>query len=104
LRDPIAVWDLSGGILEWNRGCEALFGFTRAEALGQHKELLLASEIPGSSFEEVKAQLLRTGKWAGPMRQRRKDGTVVQVDTKLQLETLNGKRVVLESMRSGDEA
>ena len=104
LRDPIAVWDLSGGILEWNRGCEALFGFTRAEALGQHKELLLASEIPGSSFEEVKAQLLRTGKWAGPMRQRRKDGTVVQVHTKLQLETLDGKRVVLESMRSGDEA
>jgi len=104
LRDPIAVWDLSGGILEWNRGCEALFGFTRAEALGQHKELLLASEIPGSSFEEVKALLLRTGKWAGPMRQRRKDGTVVQVHTKLQLETLDGKRVVLESMRSGDEA
>ena len=103
LRDPIAVWDLAGGILEWNRGCEALFGFTRAEALGQHKELLLASEIPESSFEEVKAQLLRTGKWAGPMRQRRKDGTVVQVDTKLQLETLDGKRVVLESMRAVDE-
>ena len=104
LRDPIAVWDLDGGILEWNRGCEALFGFTRAEALGQHKEQLLATDIPGSSFEEVKARLLRAGKWAGPMRQRRKDGTIVQIETKLQLETLDGKRVVLESMRAGDEA
>ncbi|HSC12676.1 MAG TPA: PAS domain-containing protein, partial [Rhodanobacteraceae bacterium] len=104
LRDPIAVWDLDGGILEWNRGCEALFGFTRAEALGQHKEQLLATEIPTSSFEEVKARLLRAGKWAGPMRQRRKDGTIVQIETKLQLETLDGKRVVLESMRAGDEA
>jgi two-component system CheB/CheR fusion protein len=103
LRDPIAVWDLDGGILEWNRGCEALYGFTRAEALGQHKEQLLATEISGSSFEEVKAQLLRTGKWAGTMQQRRKDGTVVQVGTKLQLEALDGKRVVLESMRPGDE-
>ena len=65
---------------------------------------MLATDIPGSSFDEVKGRLLRTGKWAGPMRQRRKDGTVVQVDTKLQLETLDGKRVVLESMRSGDEA
>jgi len=47
---------------------------------------------------------LRAGKWAGPMRQRRKDGTIVQIETKLQLETLDGKRVVLESMRAGEEA
>jgi len=103
LRDPIAVWDLDGGIVEWNRGCEAIFGYTRAEALGQHKEQLLATKIPGGAFDEVKARLLRTGKWAGPMRQRHKDGTVVQVEAKLQLEALDGKRVVLERMRTGDE-
>jgi len=102
LRDPVAVWDLDGGILEWNRGCEALFGYTRAEALGQHKEQLLATVTPGTSFEEIKAVLLRDGKWAGRMQQKRKDGTPMVVEANLQLEALDGKRVVLESMRAVD--
>jgi len=102
LRDPVAVWDLDGGILEWNRGCEALFGYTRAEALGQHKEQLLATVTPGTSFEEIKAVLLRDGKWAGRMQQKRKDGTPMVVEANLQLEALDGKRVVLESMRVVD--
>lgn len=99
LRDPVAVWDLDSGILEWNRGCEVLFGFTRAEALGQKMEQLLATRIPDTSFAEVKAVLLRTGEWAGVILQKRKDGSQIRVEAKLQLEALDGKRVVLESMR-----
>ncbi|MGN6571860.1 MAG: PAS domain-containing protein, partial [Pseudolabrys sp.] len=104
LSDPIAVWDLDGGILEWNRGCEALFGYTRAEALGRQKEQLLATGLAGATFDEIKARLLRTGKWSGEMTQKRKDGTKVRVETNLQLEALDGKRVVLESMRVLGEA
>jgi PAS domain S-box-containing protein len=42
-RDPIFIWDFDGGIVEWNRGCEELYGFSREEALGQLKEHLLST-------------------------------------------------------------
>jgi two-component system CheB/CheR fusion protein len=100
LRDPVAVWDLEGGILEWNRGCEALFGYTRAEAIGQQKDRLLSTVVPGASLDEMKAKLLRDGNWVGRLQQRAKDGSSIEVVSNLQLEAIDGKRVVLESMRA----
>jgi two-component system CheB/CheR fusion protein len=32
-REPIFVWDFDGGIVEWNRGSEELYGYSRAEAV-----------------------------------------------------------------------
>src|SRR6185312_8210995 len=52
-RTPIFVWDYDGGILQWNRGCEELYGYTLAEALGRDKAELLQTTAPGSSMEEV---------------------------------------------------
>ena len=37
-REPIFVWDFDGGVLEWNRGCEELYGYSSEEARGQRKE------------------------------------------------------------------
>ena len=37
-RSPIFAWEFDGGIVEWNRGSEQLYGYTREEALGQRKE------------------------------------------------------------------
>ena len=36
-RDPIFVWDFDNGIVDWNRGSEQLYGFSRDEALGKGK-------------------------------------------------------------------
>ena len=44
------------GIVHWNRGSEELYGFSRDEVLGQRKELLLRTEVPGSSFEALRAE------------------------------------------------
>ncbi|MBV9462401.1 MAG: PAS domain-containing protein, partial [Bradyrhizobium sp.] len=60
-RDPIFVWDFDGGIVEWNRGSEELYGYRREEALGRKKELLLGTSVPGASFAELKAKLLQDG-------------------------------------------
>ena len=98
-RDPIFVWDFDGGIVDWNRGSEELYGYSRAEALGKEKELLLGTTVPGSSFAEVKKKLLEDGSWAGELRQRTKDGRELIVESRLQLESLDGRRLVLESTR-----
>ena len=54
-REPIFIWDFDGGIVEWNRGCEELYGYSRQEAVGKRKEQLLGTTVPGSSLEELSA-------------------------------------------------
>ncbi len=97
--DPIFIWELDAGIIEWNRGCEELYGYTREEALGKGKEQLLRTEVPDSTFAELKAKLIAEGAWTGELKQRTKDGRLLTVESRLHLETFDGLRLVLESTR-----
>jgi two-component system, chemotaxis family, CheB/CheR fusion protein len=96
-RAPIFVWDFDGAIIDWNRGSEELYGYSRAEAVGERKEELLG--LDGQAFEEMKAELLKEGSWSGERRQKTKDGRLLTVETRLQLESFDSGRLVLESTR-----
>jgi two-component system, chemotaxis family, CheB/CheR fusion protein len=98
-REPIYIWDFDGGIIDWNRGCEELYGYSRAEAVGKRKEALLKTDVPGSSLQEMNAQLLAEGHWSGEALQRAKDGRTLIVEARLDLENVDGRRLVLESTR-----
>src|SRR5215813_872766 len=39
--EPIYIWDFDKGIVEWNQGCERLYGYMRAEAVGRNDHELL---------------------------------------------------------------
>jgi two-component system, chemotaxis family, CheB/CheR fusion protein len=97
--DPIFVWDFDGGIVEWNRGSEELYGYSKEQAIGRSKEQLLSTMVPGSSFSELKSRLIKEGSWAGELRQRTKEGRELTVESRLQLETFDSIRLVLESTR-----
>jgi two-component system CheB/CheR fusion protein len=100
-REPIFVWDFDdSAIREWNRGCEELYGYAREEALGKRKESILAPTVPGSSFAAVKEKLGEDGSWNGEFKQRTKDGRELIVESRLQLESFEGQRLVLESTRN----
>lgn len=101
--DPILMWDFDGGVLEWNRGCEELYGFAREEALGHSKEQLLSTAGAGFSFADVRANLLSEGSWSGELRQKTKDGRLLTVESRIQLEPFEGRRLVLESIRDVTE-
>jgi two-component system CheB/CheR fusion protein len=101
--DPIFIWDLDNGIVQWNRGSAELYGFSREEALGKDKQLLLKTKVPGSSFEELRRMLLQTGSWNGELQHRAKDGRDVTVESRIVLETMNGRRLALESTRDVTE-
>jgi two-component system CheB/CheR fusion protein len=88
--DPIIIWDFDGGIIEWNRGCEELYGYTKEEVIGKEKEQLLRTTVPGSSFAEAKAKLLSDGSWRGEVHHRTKNGRILTVETQLDLESLDG--------------
>lgn len=98
-REPIFVWDYDGGVVEWNRGSEELYGFSRQEALNQPKDKLLKTVVPGSSFEALKAGLLEHGNWSGELNQTTKDGRQLTVEGRIQLVPVEGRRLVFESTR-----
>jgi two-component system, chemotaxis family, CheB/CheR fusion protein len=102
-RDPIFIWDYDDGILEWNRGCQELYGYNREEALGKRKDQLLATTVTGSSFEELRIKLLDEGSWSGEVRHRTKDGRELTLETRIVLETMGGRRLALESTRNVTE-
>jgi len=98
-RDPIFIWDFDDGILLWNRGSEELYGYSRDEAIGRKKDLLLATQVPGSSFAELRSKLLAEGNYSGEVRHRTRDGRMLAVETRIVLETMGAKRLALESTR-----
>lgn len=97
---PIFVWELDGAIISWNRGSQELYGYTREEALGKRKEQLLNTAVPGSSLGEIKAELVRKGTWTGLLQQSDKSGRAQNVPSQLQLEALDGRQLVLETVRA----
>ena len=101
--DAIFVWELDAGIVDWNRGSEELYGYSREEALGKRTEELLRTHVPDATFAEVKAKLIEDGAWTGELTQRTKDGRPLTVESRLHLETFDGLRLVLESTRDVTE-
>lgn len=98
-RSPIFVWDFDDGIVQWNRGSEQLYGYTRQDAIGQKKEVILQTKVPGSTFERLRESLLEHGTWSGELQHRTKDGRVLAVESHIELFPVGERRLVLESTR-----
>ena len=70
--EAVIVWTLdaagrSGPITYWNRGAERLFGYVRADALGQTAPMLLRTRPadPELAFADVEGALRTRGEWSG---------------------------------------
>ena len=72
-QDAILVRDSEDRVVYWNRGAERAYGYTAAEALGQHVDALLRTELPGS-MAQIREALERDGEWSGELSHARKDG------------------------------
>jgi two-component system, chemotaxis family, CheB/CheR fusion protein len=98
-RDPIFIWDYDDGIVFWNRGSEELYGYSRAEAVGKRKDQLLKTEVPDSSFANLRAKLQADGSYSGEVKHRTKDGRELIIETRIVLQNIDGRRLALESTR-----
>ncbi|MET0531187.1 MAG: PAS domain-containing protein, partial [Microvirga sp.] len=63
---PCMVRSLDGVIECWTSGCEALYGWTAADAVGQFAQDLLKIQYP-EPYETIKAALLKDGEWTGEL-------------------------------------
>jgi PAS domain S-box-containing protein len=82
--DSIFVRDMSGVITYWNRGAQELYGWTPEQAIGNRSYELLRTIFP-APFEDIGAELLRTGRWEGELTHTKADGTEVVVASRWSL-------------------
>lgn len=83
-QDAIIVHDLDWKVSFWNKSAERLYGWTSEEILTRSLVERLVDE-EHDSLLEAKSTVLRLGEWTGELKQRKKDGTDVLVQSRWSL-------------------
>jgi PAS domain S-box-containing protein len=96
--EAILIWDLEQGIVLWNEGCQALYGYSRSEALGNRSHDLLKTRV-ANGVPQFEKDLTTEGTWSGELLQTSKDGSQVWVDSRRELFRFGDRSVVLETNR-----
>jgi diguanylate cyclase (GGDEF)-like protein/PAS domain S-box-containing protein len=81
LFDAVVVTDAVGIIIDWNKGSEILYGYTKKEAIGQPVNILHVPEDSEYITLEVISTVEATGRWSGEIRMLRKDGSIGWVES-----------------------
>lgn len=80
-QDAIMVRNLDHEVLFWNKGAERIYGWTAEEAIGKHARDLLF-KAPPPNFEEATKAVIRNGEWSGEIRQLKRDGEEIIVESR----------------------
>lgn len=80
-QDAILVRDLDQNILFWNKGAEKIYGWSSEEVLGKNAGELLFKER-SVQFEAARLAIIQHGEWNGEMRQVRRDGREIIVESR----------------------
>jgi len=83
--DAIFIRDMNEVVRNWNRGAEALYGWTAEEAEGKIAPELLKTVLP-LPLERIMAEMLNRDRWEGELVRTRKDGTQVVVASRWSLQ------------------
>ena len=81
LFDAVVVTDLQGIIIDWNKGSEALYGYSKEQAMGQPVSMLHVPEDTADITSEVISTVADMGKWSGEVRMLHQDGHIGWVES-----------------------
>lgn len=96
--EAMLVRELGGRIVMWNRGCEELFGFTRAQATKKTSfDLLQPRNLP--SPDDFDRAIRENGSWSGEVHYSASDGLDVWVESRQELISIEEKDLILETNR-----
>jgi PAS domain S-box-containing protein len=94
----ILVRDPDGTIRFWSHGCERLYGWSAAEAIGQSVSALLHTVLPVPA-DDIETAMLRDGEWSGDLIQTCRNGNRITVSVRdvLQRDVIGQPRAIMES-------
>jgi PAS domain S-box-containing protein len=90
-KDAIIVRDLNGKILFWNRGAEAMYGYSSEEALGKISHELLKTKFP-APLKEIDSVVYEQRYWAGELIHTTKNNEIIPVASRWALNANNKDR------------
>src|SRR5215218_960680 len=80
-QDAIMVRDLDHKVLFWNKGAEKIYGWSASEVIGKPVEEVIFKER-SRQFEAARKALIANGEWNGEMRQVRRDGSEIIIESR----------------------
>lgn len=96
ISDGVIITDINGIIIDWNKGSEKLYGYSKAEIVGQSVVILHNQEEGIRMAREVIGQTIENGFWSGELRVIRKDGVTRITETAtVLLKDENGHTIAL---------
>ncbi|MCL1058997.1 sensor domain-containing diguanylate cyclase [Shewanella gelidimarina] len=81
LFDSVVVTDSQGIITDWNKGSEALYGYSKEDAIGQSVSMLHVPEDTDHITSEVISAVGELGKWTGEIRMLHKNGDIGWIES-----------------------
>jgi PAS domain S-box-containing protein len=96
--DTVFVRDMTDVITYWNRAAEEFYGWTAEEAVGKVSHRLMQTIFP-VSMEQIRAELLETGRWEGELVHTKAGGSQAVVASRwsLQHDEHGQPRAILET-------
>jgi PAS domain S-box-containing protein len=76
----LILCDEHGYVVLWSRGAERLYGWSAEEAEGRLLRHLLHTQ-PSQGYTSLEKKMQRTGNWSGALKQRCKDGHLLEVQS-----------------------
>ncbi|MEG3972832.1 PAS domain S-box protein [Microcoleus sp. T2B6] len=83
--DGIIIRDMDDRIIYWNQGAEKLYGWTKAEVVGQYIHTFLETVFP-KPLEIVLAEFFQQGTWEGELQHTTRDGRDIIVASRWTLQ------------------
>ena len=78
--DAVIVTTPDTIVVHWNRGAEAIYGYTPDEAIGRRLPDLIVPEMTQSEITRLLEGAMRAGSLTAEGVRRRKDGTTIYID------------------------
>lgn len=76
MAEAMVITDAAGRIVTVNQSYSRITGYASAEVLGRHESEFRSAMQPQSFYDDLYAEVLRSGRWDGSTWCRRRDGTV----------------------------
>ncbi len=90
--DALLALSIDGRVLAWNRGAEFIFGYTVDEAIGTPLEDLVVPEDHRAEARQALSDVMDKGTFLLEAVRRRKDGSLIQVDSTMRLVAASANR------------
>jgi PAS domain S-box-containing protein len=83
--DSIIIRDMDDRIIYWNQGAEKLYGWTKAEVVGEYIHTFLQTVFP-QPLETVRAEFFQQGNWEGELQHTTRDSRHIIVASRWTLQ------------------